>query len=162
MKWTSRRAWRGEVHAAALPTGLKRVIIPVHIKETQREFRVLHQRRNYPGGPPPPGSGSMGLPLWRHRVGNVPAAQPAGLRPAGAAPPGAGGCLHRGPFHNLPGSPAAHPGHARPHWWITELRSGRRRGGGQGGPRWRRPRLPRRAPRFSSSTSVATGHGSRA
>jgi hypothetical protein len=42
----TRRAWRGEVHASALPAGLKRVIIPVHIKETQREFRVLHQRRN--------------------------------------------------------------------------------------------------------------------
>jgi len=30
---STRRAWRGEVHAAALPAGLQRVIIPVHLKE---------------------------------------------------------------------------------------------------------------------------------
>jgi hypothetical protein len=68
MKWASRRAWRGEVHAAALLTGLKRVVIPVHIRETLREFRVLPHRRNYPGGPPPPGLMSAGVNLPGNRL----------------------------------------------------------------------------------------------
>jgi len=47
----TRRALRGEVHASALPAGLKRVIIPVHEWQAKVTWDDVARMRDYAGLP---------------------------------------------------------------------------------------------------------------